>query len=360
MCPDRLRGAAAPLLAAWLALGLGAAAGAAPVGPALQRPSQPARKAAQAVLLAAAQAGTRLVAVGERGIALLSDDEGQSWRQVPTPTSVTLTAVRFADENTGYAVGHGGTVLVTTNGGETWTLRLDGHRLAQVALTAAQRAGDATAVASALRLNADGADKPLLDVLVMDAHTAVVVGAYGLALATADGGASWTPWMSRLDNPKGLHLYAVRKRGHCWVMAGEQGLVLVSNDAGRSFRRVTTPYKGSFFTAEMPTDDDIVLAGLRGNVWRSRNAGQSWFALAHEGHTSVTGSAIHKDGSLVFVNQAGQVLLGREHQLALVPGTHLPPLNAVLSLPRGGLLALSVQGAQLLPAPLIPPEKNSP
>ena len=38
------------------------------------------------------------------------------------PTSVTLTAVRFADAQHGWAVGHGGVILATQDGGEQWTL----------------------------------------------------------------------------------------------------------------------------------------------------------------------------------------------------------------------------------------------
>src|SRR5512134_1715805 len=82
----------------------------APVGPALERPALASRHAQRSVLLGAAQAGARLVAVGERGIVLLSDDEGAHWEQVPVPVSVSLTAVRFADERLGWAVGHGGVV----------------------------------------------------------------------------------------------------------------------------------------------------------------------------------------------------------------------------------------------------------
>ena len=40
-----------------------------------------ARLAAKAPLLAIAQAGTRLVAVGDYGVIVLSDDQGRTWRQ---------------------------------------------------------------------------------------------------------------------------------------------------------------------------------------------------------------------------------------------------------------------------------------
>lgn len=328
----------------------GRVAQAVPVGDALDRPALDARDPAHAVLLAAAQAGPRVVAVGERGLVLASDDGGRSWHQAPAPTSVSLTAVRFADALHGFAVGHGGVVLATTDGGKRWTKKLDGRRIAQIELDAAKQSGDAAALKSAERLVADGPDKPLLDVWVLDAQRAVVVGAYGIALATQDGGATWTPWRARLDNPKELHLYALRQRGEQWLVAGEQGLLLLSTDGGRSFKRLAMPYKGSFFTAELPADGEIVVAGLRGNVWRSADAGASWTQIASPVPVSVTASAQRADGSLVFVNQAGMVLGLQGAALRPWPGQPLPPLNGVHVLGDGALLALSIHGVRRIDA----------
>jgi photosystem II stability/assembly factor-like uncharacterized protein len=332
----------------FLALAVGAAH-ATPVGDALQRPALAVQRPQSAVLLGAAMAGSRIVAVGERGIVALSDDRGARWQQAQVPVSVTLTAVRFADAHHGYAVGHGGVVLTTTDGGAHWRRVLDGLRIAQLALKAAEASGDAARQKEAQRLQAEGADKPLLDLAVIDERRAIVVGAYGLMLSTDDSGSSWTPWMDRLDNPKGLHLYAVRRNGDKLLVGGEQGLVLLSTDAGRSFRRVTVPYAGSFFTAEFAGPQDIVLGGLRGNLWRSGDAGASWQQVPVTMPVSITASARTSDGALLFANQAGSVLSLRDGVAAVLPGPALPPLNGLLPLEANGLLALSVQGAIAVP-----------
>ncbi len=347
---------------AWLAAGAAAVPVAAPswgaapgaVGDALGRPALATRHAERSVLLAADRAGARIVAVGERGIVVLSDDQGERWRQASVPVSVTLTAVRFADPQRGYALGHGGTVLATEDGGQSWKPRLDGRRIAQILLADAKAGTDAAAIESAERMVADGADKPLLDLVLFDAQRLLVVGAFGVALASDDGGASWTSWRSRLNNPKELHLYAVRQRGSRILMAGEQGLVLMSEDSGRSFRRLTLPYGGSFFTAELPDDQTLVVAGLRGNVWRSTSAGSAWSQIASPMPVSITGSALDAAGRMLFVNQAGLVLgLKADAGDALQPlaGAPLPPLNAILALDDTHALALSVQGAQRVNLP---------
>lgn len=345
------------LLAAGGALaGLAAAgaAGAAPIGDALDRPSAVTPLAARAVLLGGAQTGGRLVAVGERGIVALSDDGGAQWRSVAVPASVTLTAVRFTGTH-GFAVGHGGTVMTSDDAGSHWTRRLDGRQAARLALLSAQDSGDDAAIRDARQLVADGPDKPFLDVLAFDARHALAVGAYGLAFHTQDGGAHWTPWMARLDNPRGLHLYAIRARGQRIVIAGEQGLVLQSDDAGRHFRRIDTPYKGSFFTLELPADDEIVLAGLRGNVWRSSDAGRQWTQVPVAVPASITGSALQADGSVLMVNQAGMVLTVQGGTLVPLRTTtdtgSPPPLNAVLPRADGSLVTLGMQGVALVPPP---------
>jgi len=220
---------------------------------------------------------------------------------------VTLTAVRFVDERQGHAIGHGGVVLSTDDGGDHWHKRLDGHQAAQLLLQEARVRGDAAALRAAERLVSDGADKPLLDLHFFDAMRGIVVGAYNLAFETRDGGRTWQSWSGRLPNPRGLHLYALRVRGSQVLIAGEQGLVLRSTDHGATFSALRTPYPGSFFTAELVGDQAIVLAGLRGNVVRSSNGGSSWSTEVMPGAVTLIASAVLDDGRVVMADQTGQV-----------------------------------------------------
>ena len=321
-----------------------AAFGESAVGPALDRPALSVKTPERAVLMAAAQAGDAWIAVGERGLVLRSEDGGGHWKQIASPVSVTLTAVRFADDRHGFAVGHGGTVLFTEDGGRSWVRRLDGKRLADLLLAQAQAGQDAATIKAAKQLQAEGADKPLLDVLVSSPGRALVVGAYGLALLTEDSGQTWTSRADRLDNPKGLHLYAVRQRGKRVVVAGEQGLALASDDGGQTFRRLAVPYQGSFFTLELPSEHEIVLAGLRGQVWQSPDGGQTWQALVLPMPVSVVASQLTPDGTLLLANQAGFVLARRGSVVTPLQPTPLPPLTGLAAGSDGRLLALSVQG----------------
>jgi len=333
-----------------LSMATSASAWSAPVGPALDRRALAVQAPSRAVLLGAALAGERIVAVGERGLAVVSDDRCRSWRQAQVPVSVTLTAVAFADERRGYATGHGGIVLGTTDGGLNWTRLLDGRAIATMLQAAALRGGDAAQREAADRMVADGPDKPLLDLVVSSPSEVFVVGAYGMALATADDGNTWSVRSGRLDNPKGSHLYAVRRRGPVVAIAGEQGLLLRSDDGGRSFRKLTVPYQGSFFTLELPSEMNMITAGLRGNVWRSTDAGSTWQQLSSPSPAAIVASALRQDGNCVFASQAGQLIASAGASLEVLKLPALPPLTGVLLLPGEALLALSMEGAHPLPS----------
>jgi photosystem II stability/assembly factor-like uncharacterized protein len=319
---------------------------------ALQQPALAVREPGQSVLLSVAAAGERLVAVGERGVVALSDDGARHWRQARrVATSVTLTAVRFADAQRGWAVGHGGVILATQDGGEQWVLQADGRSLAALAESAARaRPEQPTLAKEAAQLVADGPDKPLLDLHVADARRLFVVGAYNLAFESSDGGSNWRAALDRMDNPKSQHLYAVAAHGDTWLVAGEQGLLMRSRDGARSFSRLPSPYAGSWFALVANGPNEWIVAGLRGHVYRSTNDGDSWEALTGAPPPSFASAVALPDGAVLLANQAGQIFTTRGGSaLAALPVANLPPLTQALALPGGDLLALSLAGALRLP-----------
>lgn len=330
----------------------------------LQRNAAAVRRIDKAVLLGAALAGQRVVAVGERGIVALSDDHGKTWRQARhVPTSVTLTVVKFVNGLHGWAAGHGGVVLRTSDGGESWTTRLDGVQVAQLMLKRAQAAqqGDsanaansansagtgkaAALLADARRLVRDGADKPFFDLDAVDDQHALVVGAGGLMLATADGGASWAPWDLRIDNPKALNLYSVSRAGRNLLVAGEQGLLAYSRDDGGSFTALKAPYAGSWFTAAFEGPDSFIVAGLRGNAFRG-NDGSRWGRIVHLPPLSLAAAVPVSATCTLLANQGGQLFAvekGQDQALP-APAPPMPPVTTTLRLANGAWLAFTLNG----------------
>lgn len=324
---------------------------------AIERPALVVKTPEKAVLLSGIALGSRLVAVGERGLVVLSDDGGKRWQQAKSvPTSVTLTAVKAMPDGTLFLTGHGGVLLRSQDQGLTWVRVTQGARLAAAAaaradelLTAAEPNAERVR-RDATRLEADGPDKPLFDIAFQNNRRGMAVGAYNLAFITDDGGATWRSVMDRLDNPKTLHLHAVAMQGDSWLIAGEQGLLLRSKDGGRSFTRLTSPYQGSWFAIASQGPDRWVLAGLRGHAFVSQDDGNSWQPLEGATPASLVAVLPRADGSLLFTSQAGQLLVARDGAaLRVLPTPTLPPLAYSLLTGQGDVIALGFAGAVRLP-----------
>lgn len=327
-------------------------ADAAAVGSPLSTPAMQVAPAQKSVLIDLARAGERLVAVGERGLVLLSDDHGQSWRQAAVPVSVSLSAVQFVDATHGWAVGHAGVVLASRDGGESWSVQLDGVRAAQIELDAA-KAEQADAVdqdsaeariQSAERLLADGADKPLLALEFVDAQRGLIVGAYGLALQTRDGGASWQSVVGHIDNPMGMHLYAISRQGTSWFLAGEQGYLARSDDDGASFAQLASPYEGSFFTLQSRTDGALLVGGLKGHAFISRDAGASFQQLPVRMPVSFSDATRLADGHVVLANHAGLLLVSQGDALRPLRKPLGKPVSSLIEAADGSLIVAGFTG----------------
>jgi photosystem II stability/assembly factor-like uncharacterized protein len=283
----------------------GAAIAASPFRDVLDTPAQKSLLAARAQLTGLTRAGKRLVAVGQRGHILLSDDAGATWQQAEVPVSADLVAVCFPNEQTGWAVGHDGVILKSADAGKRWIRQLDGRGLGDVLVPYYTKGGDAKWLAEARRFAAQGAENPFLDVWFDDDRTGFVVGAFGLLLRTGDGGRTWEPLMHAADNPKSLHLYAARRVGGELFVVGEQGLAMKWD--GARFAALTLPYAGTLFGL-VGKGRTVIAHGLRGNVVRSADAGATWQSVATGVTVGLTAGTVDERGRIVIVSGAGHVL----------------------------------------------------
>src|SRR4249919_2483275 len=281
----------------------------------LEQPAVASPLSAKRLLQAAAVAGKRIVVAGARGHILYSDNLGASWRQAKVPVSADLTALHFANAREGWAVGHEGVVLHTSDGGATWQLQLDGRRANALVLAMVRKLPADTDPAKlealkseAERAAAEGPSRPFLDVWFTNAREGFVVGAYNLIFHTTDGGKTWEPWFARTQNERFYHLYGIRGSSDGVYAVGELGLALRLDPATGRFVAMTTPYEGSFFG--LLSKPGLVLAyGMRGTAWRSRDGGQNWEPSDTGVSASITAGKVLPDGRLLLCSQAGDLLL---------------------------------------------------
>lgn len=244
-------------------------------------PSEMAPLASRSLLLGISNTGKHLIAVGDRGNVVASND-GVNWAQVQVPVRATLTAVEFADENNGWAVGHDAVILHTKDGGKTWQLQNFAPEL----------------------------EKPFLDVLFTDANRGMVIGAYGLFYVTSDGGASWTELDAPPIREEELHLNAITRLANGeYFVVGETGMMGVSTD-GTKWERLTSPYEGSLYGAIPRGDKGAVIFGLRGNVyWSDDVRVGNWTKVDVGTVASFFGGTLLPSGDIAMVGLAGEIAL---------------------------------------------------
>lgn len=343
-----IRRAVAALAASLLYAPLAAAQEPAPAADAAAEPSWIAPLASRSLLLDLARAGSRVVAVGERGHVLYSDDEGASWTQVQVPVSANLTAVYFVDERHGWAVGHDEAIIRTRDGGLSWERT---HFEPE-------------------------AKQPLLDVWFADAERGLAVGAYGVIYASADGGASWTRaafepaelaaaapapgddagYEDDVDAGIDFHLNAiVPAPGGRLYLAAEAGRLYRSDDGGASWFELPSPYDGSFYGL-LPLDGEALLAfGLRGNVFRSGDGGRSWTEIPTGTVALLHAAARPAPETVVIAGLAGVLLVSSDggRTFTFTQQDDRKGFAAVLGAQDGALIVAGEAGVRRLP--LLPP-----
>ena len=295
---------------------------------ALDTPARQSPFAAKTLLNGVTNAGRRVIAVGQRGHIVYSDDAGKSWQQAQVPVSSDLVAVTFPTPEKGWAVGHDGIVLHSADSGASWTRQLDGRGVGKImtdfyGAQAAKGNLGSPEVAAALideagRIAGQGAENPFLDVWFADENNGFVIGAFNLIFRTADGGKTWEPWFHRTANPNRLHFYALRKVGNNLYIVGEQGLVQKLDAAGGRFVALETGYKGTFFGVT-GSNGAVIVHGLRGNAFRSLDGGASWQKIETGLQDGVTGSSVCTEGRILLVSQSGRMLLSDNNGASFRP-----------------------------------------
>lgn len=353
-----------PLLAFLLGLGvtLALAAGGAQKAPAdpldlVVRPSEFAKKGTTTGI---DRRGDRLIAVGPRGLILLSIDGAKSWKQIDSPVATDLATVRFTDASTAWAVGHDGVALRSRDGGASWERMLDGRALLKLLRTTyAERVKRGEPGAEAVQreiarsvgqsATPDVLPTPLFDVWFADVDEGFVVGAFGLVLRTRDGGKSWEPLIEHTDNERRFHLYAMSGVGDQRYIAGEQGLVLRWDAARSRFAKVPTPYNGSYFGIDV-SPGRLVTFGLRGNAYLSEDAGVHWRKIETGIDANLVALVPLANRRFLLVSQGG-------HLLAVTPGSleavslQVPFTSEVLAAAEGGaknLVLAQVNGLRVV------------
>lgn len=287
------------------------------------------------ILIAIAKAGARLVAVGEHGLIIYSDDNAVNWTQAKVPVDVTLTSIDFVTPKLGWAAGHFGVVLNTIDGGQTWAVQLNGVEANQLTMVAAQEVssqndsspGAPLALKRANIFMQAGPDKPFLAILTLSSEEVLVFGAYRMVMRTIDGGRTWSDWSLHVDEKYSNNLYSTAEIGSDLYVVGESGLIFCSVDHGANFRPLISPTNVTLFGVVGANDGSVIVFGVAGNCFRSNDGGRSWVNINLGTQDNLTAGYVLASGLVLIASLSGSVYISHDDGLTFLLAPNTPPMS---------------------------------
>ncbi|HSV81104.1 MAG TPA: DUF6519 domain-containing protein, partial [Ramlibacter sp.] len=233
-------------------------------------------------------------AVGDGGLVLRTVDGGANWTQHASGVD-RLHAVAFASTTDGLAVGPGGAIVRSTDGGAAWS-------------------------------RVDSGSSATLRAVSLAGAQAWAVGDGGTVLRSGDGGATWTT----ATNGSTARLRAVRFRdaNNGWI-AGDGGTLLVTTNGGTSW--TAQPVAGGPALAGLSvagTEQPWLVGG--GQAWRVAATGAGAPAALPAASLRIGAGRYYVQGQLCEWEQAASLANQPDGgvPLRLPAGTHLVYLRA--------------------------------
>lgn len=198
-----------------------------------------------------------------------------AWVVIPSGTTECLGAVRFADANQGWAIGDGGTILRTVDGGRRWTPVPNGF-----------------------------SNDSLLGLDAIDDQRLWISTGHGRILQSTDGGQTWV-----LAHQARTGLWAIdfADPDHGWTV-GLMGLVLHTADGGQTWISQTVPYDFADIYDVQFVDDRLGwTAGEFGVVYRTTDGGETWEDVSPPSFLSLRALSFVDRWNGWVVGRAGQI-----------------------------------------------------
>lgn len=245
--------------------------------------------------------------------------------RVGTPHAALFDVSSYG--NRMFAVGAGGQIMRSDNGGADWELEKAPNQAAYLGVS---NAGDYAVAVGQMGIIAyrdrqggwalaeSNTQERLFDVAVNASGTGIAVGAFGALLRTTDGGKTWAEaapqWKGVFRDGNGrlgdffapsMYTVQVSDGGHVWV-GGELALVMTSDDGGLNWTirnaggNDEQGVEPTISAVHVRKDGVGYAVGQEGFVLRTKDSGHTWEALARPTKANLLGVASKKDGTVVM------------------------------------------------------------
>jgi len=254
------------------------------------------------LLAATFAAGLRVVAAGEDGVTVVSDDAGNTWRPLGERLSQTFTRIRAVSASLVFAVGPNGTLARTSDGGRSWApLGVStSEDVIDVSFADAFVGYAVDAAGTVLRTENGGISWQILNtgysatpqaVLALDPRTVLLIGGRGV-LRSTDGGDTFSRVRARIV--AAARLFNVDRAGSRVFAYGSKNIV-ASSDRGRTWKKVLRPRKALLASLDFVSARIGFVLGQDGQLFKTRHGGRRWADLSAVGSDDATGMAFSSE-----------------------------------------------------------------
>jgi photosystem II stability/assembly factor-like uncharacterized protein len=229
-------------------------------------------------------------------------------------------------ESNGFAVGAGGRIFRTEDGGKNWVLEVNDNALSLLGVSFSGLSAVAVGQFGVIvvrdgegnwRKVESGTSERIFNVDMNSKGQAVAVGAFGLILSSTDGGITWKDvspdWSDTFYDPDmrlgGLfepNVYGVQinDAGKVWV-AGELSLVMISEDIGETWLvknaggSSENGVSSTLSAIDVRDDGTAFAVGQEGYVLKSQDHGDTWAKIKPATHQNLLGVSSINSGLVV-------------------------------------------------------------
>lgn len=297
------------------------------------------------------------------------------WNPLTSGTSKTLESVYFTDTNTGYAVGWGGTILKTDNGGTNWITQTSGTLadLWSVYFTDANTGysvgydwdNSKGVILKTINAGTDwiiqiiGSSNPINNVYFTDANNGYTVGQFGIR-KTSNAGTSWS---LILGSSKFLYSVYFTDLNNGYVV-GSDGTILKTSNAGTSWISQTSGTTNWLFSVYFTDVNTGYVVGNGGTILKTNNAGTNWVAQT-SGITgnlwsvffydSNNGYAVGSDGTILKTSDAGTNWISQTSGTTQwLKSVYFTDSNIGYVVGNYGTMFKTINGGEITPIPSAP------
>lgn len=285
--------------------------------------------ATEPIFAAAFSSATRVVAGGEGGTTVVSDDAGVTFARVGGQVPGRFSRLRATSAGAAYAPGDNGALARTTDGGRTWTALgvSTSEDVVDVAFPTTEIGFALDSAGTLLRTDNGGGSWSVLNtgtaakppaVLALDKDRVLLIGPTGLRRST-DGGGSFDAIRGKLVNKSALQ---DADRAGSAIFAWGPKAIIRSTDGGKTWRKVGRPSKRPLIGVDFVSAKLGYALNVENKLWQTRDGGRRWLELAAVGTDNGIGLAFSSAtrGYLVVNNTALGLARGSGHEDDNDPG----------------------------------------